>query len=109
MEPFEQVTGTRLAAPADTIEAIDEVDLIPVQTYWELVRQRFVQHRLAVVAAFLMAVLLLMAIVVPTLTGDAYKATSLTRTMQPPFQNLAHVLGTNQIGQDMFLRTAKAM
>ncbi len=111
MEPFEQVTaGTRLSAPTDTLEgAVDEVDLIPVRTYWELVRQRFVQHRLAVIAAFLMAVLLLIAIVVPTVTGDAYKVTSLTRTMQPPFHTLTSPLGTNQIGQDMWLRTAKAM
>ena len=33
-------------------EAVDEIDLIPVRTYWQLVRQRFLQHRLAVIALF---------------------------------------------------------
>ena len=86
---------------------VDEVDLIPVRTYWQLVRQRFVQHRLAVIALVLMIVLVTVAVVVPTLTGDAYKKTSLTQTMLPP--SLAHLLGTNQIGQDMFLQLMKAL
>ena len=29
---------------------VDEVDLVPVRTYWQLVRQRFVRHQLAVIA-----------------------------------------------------------
>jgi peptide/nickel transport system permease protein len=85
----------------------DEVDLIPVRTYWMLVRQRFLQHRLAVIALFLMAFLVAIAIIVPTLTGDAYTKTSLSKAMQPP--SLAMPLGTNQIGQDMFLRLMKAL
>ena len=86
---------------------VDEVDLIPVRTYWQLVRQRFVQHRLAVIALVLMIVLVTVAVIVPALTGDAYKKTSLTQTMLPP--SLAHLLGTNQIGQDMFLQLMKAL
>ncbi len=85
----------------------DEVDLIPVRTYWMLVRQRFLQHRLAVIALFLMLFLVVIAIVVPTLTGDAYTKTSLSKAMQPP--SLSMPLGTNQIGQDMFLRLMKAL
>jgi peptide/nickel transport system permease protein len=85
----------------------DEVDLIPVRTYWMLVRQRFLQHRLAVIALFLMAFLVAIAIIVPTLTGDAYTKTSLSKAMQPP--SLSMPLGTNQIGQDMFLRLMKAL
>jgi ABC-type dipeptide/oligopeptide/nickel transport system permease subunit len=97
---------TPLAAPAPDV---DEVDLIPVRTYWQLVRQRFVQHRLAVIALFLMIVLVTLAIVIPTLTGKAFEKTSLTQTMRPPFQSLTLLFGTNQIGQDMFLRLMKAM
>jgi peptide/nickel transport system permease protein len=85
----------------------DEVDLIPVRTYWMLVLQRFLQHRLAVIALFLMAFLVAIAIIVPTLTGDAYTKTSLSKAMQPP--SLSMPLGTNQIGQDMFLRLMKAL
>jgi peptide/nickel transport system permease protein len=48
-----------------------------------------------------------LAVIVPTLSGEAYTKTSLTQTMLPP--SLAHPLGTNQIGQDMFLRLMKAL
>ncbi len=70
-------------------------------------RQRFVQHRLAVIALVLMIVLVALAVIVPTLTGEAYAKTSLTQTMLPP--SLAHPLGTNQIGQDEFLLLMKAL
>ena len=36
-----------------------EVDLTPVRTYWQLVRQRFLRHRLAVIALFVLAVLVI--------------------------------------------------
>jgi peptide/nickel transport system permease protein len=102
---------TPVVARTDTAAASggdqDEVDLIPVRTYWMLVRQRFLQHRLAVIALVLMAVLVTVAIVIPTVTGDAYKATSLSKSLLPP--SLANPLGTNQIGQDMFLRLMKGL
>ena len=104
IEDIDMPGGMARGAPDGTV---DEVDLIPVRTYWQLVRQRFVQHRLAVIALVLMIVLVTVAVVVPTLTGDAYKKTSLTQTMLPP--SLAHLLGTNQIGQDMFLQLMKAL
>jgi peptide/nickel transport system permease protein len=100
------VTPAPVVIPAGDI---DEVDLIPVRTYWQLVRQRFIQHRLAVIALFLMGVLVTLAVVVPTLTGEGYAKTSLSQTMIPPFRSLAHIFGTNQIGQDMFLRLMKAL
>ncbi len=90
--------------PADTQ---DEIDLIPVRTYWQLVRQRFLQHRLAVIALFGMAAMITMAIIVPTVTGDEYAQTSLSQSLLPP--SLEHPLGTNQIGQDLFLRLMKGL
>jgi peptide/nickel transport system permease protein len=97
----------RVAAPVAS--GVDEIDLIPVRTYWQLVRQRFLRHRLAVVALFIMLALVALAVVIPTLTGEAYAKTSLSATMRPPFQSLVQPLGTNQIGQDMFLRLMKAL
>ncbi len=88
-------------------EVVDEIDLIPVRTYWQLVRQRFLQHRLAVIALFAMAIMIAMAIIVPTLTGDEYAKTSLSESLLPP--SLEHPLGTNQIGQDLFLRLMKGL
>jgi peptide/nickel transport system permease protein len=108
MERIDATVATRTgASTAASGGDEDEVDLIPVRTYWMLVRQRFLQHRLAVIALFLMAFLVAIAIIVPTLTGDAYTKTSLSKAMQPP--SLSMPLGTNQIGQDMFLRLMKAL
>jgi len=108
MERIETTVAARTGATAAASGGDeDEVDLIPVRTYWMLVRQRFLQHRLAVIALFLMAFLVAIAIIVPTLTGDAYTKTSLSKAMQPP--SLSMPLGTNQIGQDMFLRLMKAL
>lgn len=104
MERIDREAGMARGAPDGTV---DEVDLIPVRTYWQLVRQRFAQHRLAVIALVLMIGLVALAVIVPTLTGEVYQKTSLTQTMLPP--SLAHPLGTNQIGQDMFLRLMKAL
>jgi peptide/nickel transport system permease protein len=104
MERIDQKAGTVPGAPDGTV---DEVDLIPVRTYWQLVRQRFAQHRLAVIALLLMVGLVALAVIVPTATGGAYAKTSLTQTMLPP--SLAHLLGTNQIGQDSFLQLMKAL
>jgi peptide/nickel transport system permease protein len=86
--------------------AVDEVDLIPVRTYWQLVRQRFAQHKLAVIALFTLAVLVLVAILVPTVTGTVYKATDLSRVGAGP--TLAAPLGYDEIGQNIFVRLTKA-
>ena len=107
MERIDKSVAVPVNASAAAGGGLDEVDLIPVRTYWQLVRQRFLQHRLAVIALFLMAVLIALAIIVPTLTGDAYAKTSLSKSMLPP--SLAHPMGTNQIGQDLFLRLMKGL
>ena len=44
-----------LPAPSDQ----DEVDLVPVRTYWTLVRQRFVRHQLAVIGAITLALIVI--------------------------------------------------
>ena len=85
---------------------IDEVDLVPVRTYWQLVRQRFLRHRLAVIAVVILAVLIAVSIVVPMATGDAYQKSSLTLIDEGP--SLQAPLGYNEIGQNIFLRLAKA-
>jgi peptide/nickel transport system permease protein len=86
---------------------IDEVDLTPVRTYWQMVRRRFLQNRLAVVALFLLAIMIGLAIVVPTLTGDAYQKTSLVNPNKPP--TLIAPLGYDDIGENTFLRLMKAL
>jgi peptide/nickel transport system permease protein len=107
MERIETTVAPRVGTAAASGGEQDEVDLIPVRTYWQLVRQRFLAHRLAVIALFTMSALVTLALIVPTVTGDAYAKTSLSQSMLPP--SLAHPLGTNQIGQDMFLRLMKGL
>ena len=107
MERIDKTVAARTGEAAASGGEQDEVDLIPVRTYWMLVRQRFLQHRLAVMALFLMTILVALAVIVPTLTGNGYAATSLSKSMLGP--SLATPLGTNQIGQDMFLRLMKGL
>jgi peptide/nickel transport system permease protein len=107
METIDKTVAVAPGAATRQTEYEDEIDLIPVRTYWQLVRQRFFQHRLAVIALFAMAVMVALAIIVPTLTGDAYAQTSLSESLLPP--SLEHPLGTNQIGQDLFLRLMKGL
>ncbi len=102
--------GTQIAAAgmhSGGPPVVDEIDLIPVRTYWQLVRRRFLQNRLAVIALGLMFVLVALSIAVPLATGELYTKTSLTRGSLPP--SLDALFGTNQIGQDMFLRNMRAL
>ena len=54
-----------------------EIDRTPVRSYWQLVRQRFLKHRLAVFGVITLIVLSGYAIIVPALTGDAWTKTHL--------------------------------
>ena len=85
---------------------IDEVDLVPVRTYWQLVRQRFARHQMAVISVFTLAIIIAVAIVVPFVTGDAYQKSNLRLINAPA--SLQAPLGYNGIGQNVFLRLAKA-
>jgi ABC-type dipeptide/oligopeptide/nickel transport system permease subunit len=108
------VESTQLApipAAADqTQSTVDEVDLAPVRTYWQLVRQRFIQHRLAVIGLVMLTTLTTAAVVIPTLTGDAYQKTSLTLAGHPPsIINPFAPFGFDTIGQNIFIRLMKAL
>ncbi len=91
-----------------------EIDRTPVRTYWQLVRQRFMKHRLAVFAVIVLIVLASYAIIVPTVTGDAWEKTQLFRDDAPPelFDEDGKftfaVFGYNEIGQNLFARLGKA-
>ena len=91
-----------------------EIDRTPVRTYWSLVRQRFMQHRLAVFAVIVLILLAAYAIIVPSVTGDAWRQTQLFRDDAPPelFNEDGEftfaVLGYNENGQNLFARLAKA-
>ncbi|MEX2184788.1 MAG: ABC transporter permease [Chloroflexota bacterium] len=94
-------TGTLPLSPE-----VDEVDLVPVRTYWQLVRQRFLRHRLAVIAVVTLTILVAFALIVPLATGDLYQRSSLTLIDEGP--SLQAPLGHDDIGRNLFLRLAKA-
>ena len=91
-----------------------EIDRTPVRTYWFLVRQRFMKHRLAVLAVVVLAILASYAIIVPSVTGDAWTETHLFIDDAPPelFNEDGDftfaILGYNEQGQNLFARLGKA-
>ena len=91
-----------------------DIDRTPVRTYWQLVRQRFMKHRLAVVAVAMLAILSAYALIVPTVSGDAWTKTQLFRDDAPPelFSEEGEftfaILGYNENGQNLFARLGKA-
>lgn len=97
-----EVRAGTLPLPSD----IDEVDLVPVRTYWQLVRQRFLRHRLAVISVVVLSILIAASIAIPLATGTDYRDASLTLIDEGP--SLQAPLGYNDIGQNIFLRMAKA-
>lgn len=97
-----EVGAGTLPLPSD----VDEVDLVPVRTYWQLVRQRFLRHRLAVISVVVLSILIVLSVVIPLATGRAYQTSSLTlidggASLQAP-------LGYDDIGRNIALRLAKA-
>ncbi len=86
----------------------DEVDLVPVQTYWQLVRRRFFQNRMAVIALFLMAALILSAIIFPIIGGDSWFRTDLLKGPKDPV-SLTAPLGYDNLGINIFFRLMKAL
>src|SRR4029078_53249 len=103
MQSSDVRTGT-LVGPAE--QEIDEVDLVPVRTYWQLVRKRFLRHRLAVIALVTLAILIVVSLAVAFATGDAYKHSTIPHINDGP--SLEAPLGYNQIGQNQFVRVMKA-
>jgi len=97
-------TKGRTAVPANVSES-EEIDLTPIRTYWQLARQRFVRHRLAVIALVALAILVTLAVVVPLATGDLYQQTGFARSRGPA--TLEAPLGYDRLGINLFVRLMK--
>jgi peptide/nickel transport system permease protein len=106
MERVEHVVAKPVGASAEpSLE--DEVDLTPVRTYWELVRLRFLQHRLAVIALFGMVVLVAAAILIPWIAGTAGTKTDLKLINHAA--SLTAPLGYDELGLNTFARLMGAL
>lgn len=94
--------------PTANAADFDEVDLVAVQTYWQLVRRRFVRNKTAVLGAILLTILVVSAIVFPIIGGDAWFKTSLTHGPKDP-PSLTAPLGYDNLGINIFFRLMKAL
>ncbi|MGN0972377.1 MAG: ABC transporter permease [Aristaeellaceae bacterium] len=73
---------------------------------WAPVFRRFCRHRLAVVSLFVLTVLILMAVFAPLIAPYAPTKPSGGFSKAP---DAAHILGTDQVGRDVFSRLLYAM
>lgn len=93
----------RLAA-----EESDDIDRTEVRSYWQLVRTRFIRHRLAVFGAATLALLIVGALVIPFLAGESWSRPNLGRSFSPAEifnedgELTLALLGYSRIGYNMF-------
>jgi peptide/nickel transport system permease protein len=99
----------------DEVEDADLLDRTPIRTYWQLARQRFVRNRLALVGLVVLSLLVVASLVLPALTGDAWRAAILAKVNAPPEIGADEAgvfrfapLGYSDIGQNVLSRLAKA-
>jgi peptide/nickel transport system permease protein len=110
----ERIIGAEEAVGGPLIVDEDEIDRTPVRTYWQLVRRRFVRHRLAVVGAVVLAILLAMAILVPLIAGVTWQRQDVTRSGLPPEVLSANgtptlaLFGYDRVGYNVFARLMAA-
>jgi ABC-type dipeptide/oligopeptide/nickel transport system permease subunit len=103
MQSADVKTGTGvLPVPTE----VDEIDLVPVRTYWQLARQRFLRHQLAVISVVTLTIIVAIAFIVPFLTGNQYQKSNLALIDAGP--TLSAPLGYDEIGRNIFLRLCKA-
>lgn len=72
-----------------------------------LILRRFVRHRLAVVSLLVLLILVLLAVLAPLVTPYSPTEASVREMNKPPSE--AHLLGTDNIGRDMFSRVLYGM
>lgn len=75
----------------------------PPQPYWKLVLRRFMRHRMAVVGAFTLLLLVLMSFVGPFLSPYSFDGIDLPNSNQQ-WPSMAHWLGTDELGRDILTR-----
>ena len=101
------MTDTAYEVRQAQLDDTDDLDRTEVRTYWQLVRQRFVKHRLAVLGALTLVVLIVLALVVPFIAGDTVRV-SASRSFAPPEiinadgEVTLALLGYSRVGQSHF-------
>ncbi len=86
------------------IEKIEEaVSPLNIVTYQKLVWMKFKKHRLALMGAIILVLLVLFSIVGPLFTTASYEDMDFGSIFVPPFSS-GHFLGTDELGHDVLVR-----
>lgn len=91
-----------LFQPDDSAHADADKMNRPSLTYWSDARRRFNNNKLAKFSAFVLLIIMLLALFVPIFSQYAYDAIDLLNTNQAP--TWKHVFGTDELGRDIFVR-----
>jgi peptide/nickel transport system permease protein len=88
-------------------EDTDDVDRTEVRSYWQLARQRFVRHRLAVIGAITLVFLILASVIVPFLVGESIgvnpsKSFAAPEIVDEEGNLVLAFLGYSRVGINMF-------
>jgi peptide/nickel transport system permease protein len=101
------MTDTTLEVRQAQLDDTDDLDRTEVRTYWQLVRQRFLKHRLAVLGAMTLVLLVVLALVVPFIAGDTVRVSASRSFGAPEIMNAdgeltLALLGYSRVGQSHF-------
>lgn len=75
---------------------------LKVDSFWSSAWRQFKKNRLAVLSAWFIIILAIIALVVPYLLPQTYAEQDLTVSLQEP--SLAHPMGTDALGRDLMTR-----
>ncbi|MGJ8455185.1 ABC transporter permease [Pseudothermotoga sp. U03pept] len=84
-------------------EQLQDSAVIPIGSYWQLVRRRFLKHRLAFVGLVTLLLVAIFSLVGPFLVKTTYDEFDLTAIFAPPFSQ-HHLFGTDELGRDVLVR-----
>jgi len=88
-------------------EDTDDIDRTEVRSYWTLARQRFVRHRLAVIGAITLVVLIVGSISIPLIVSESIgvdpgKSFAPAEIFNEEGQFVLALLGYSRVGMNMF-------
>lgn len=91
------LSGPMIEPEVDLNEALEST---PVRTYGQMVMHRFLRHRMAVVAAFVLLLIALSAAFAPLIAPYQSNVPDLNAMLAPP--SAQHIMGTDPLGLDLY-------
>lgn len=83
-------------------EAILSEELMKIESPWTVAFKRFRRNKLAIVALVILILLIISAVFAPFITSYGFNDLDFLAKKKPP--SAAHILGTDQLGRDIFSR-----